>query len=192
MKVKAISQSMKKTDRNDAHTLLEMNKLGYIPESYLPDRNTRSQRDLCRNRDFLIRQRTPTKNNIRDQAYRLCIDFERFNRETLKMLSEKSPVLNTLVEQLDSINVRMIHGMDDMIIKEKENSNSAIIVDSIPCIGPYGALGIVAEIGDVGRFPSEDNIFAYARLLTRIHQSGSREWKSHIAMGNRFLKYLLI
>ena len=31
MKVRAIAQSMKKTDRNDAHTLLEMNRLGYVP-----------------------------------------------------------------------------------------------------------------------------------------------------------------
>ena len=190
-KVRAIAQSMKKTDRNDAHTLLEMNRLGYIPESYLPDRNTRRQRDLCRNRDFLIRQRTATKNRIRDQAYRLCIDFDHFNKETLKMLSEKSPVLNTLVEQLDGINER-IHGMDAMISEEKDISTNARIVDSIPGIGPYGALGIVAEIGDVSRFPSEDNIFAYAGLVPRIHQSGSREWKGHISQGNRFMRYLLI
>ena len=36
MKLKVISQSMKKTDRNDAHILLELDRLGYVPESYLP------------------------------------------------------------------------------------------------------------------------------------------------------------
>ena len=35
MKLKVISQSMKKTDKNDAHILLELNRLGYVPESYL-------------------------------------------------------------------------------------------------------------------------------------------------------------
>lgn len=109
---------MKKRDRNDAHTLLEMNRLGHIPESVLPDRNTRRQMDLCRSRDFLVRQRPATKIRIRDKAYRLCIDFDHFNKEMLKMFSEKSPVLNTLVEQLDGINER-IQGMDAMIREEK-------------------------------------------------------------------------
>lgn len=190
-RVKAIAQSMKKTDRNDAHTLLEMNRLGYIPESYLPDRCIRRQRDLCRNRDFLVRQRTAVKNRIRDMAYRLCIDFDHFNRETLSMLCQRSPVLSTLVEQLECINERL-HGIDAMINEEKDQSANARLIDSIPGIGPYAALGIVAEIGEVNRFGDESSIFSYAGLVPRIHQSGSREWKGHIAQGNKFLRYLLI
>jgi transposase len=191
MKVRAIAQSMKKTDRNDAHTLLELNRLGYVPESYLPGSSTRKQRDLCRNRDFLVRQRTAVKNRIRDQAYRLCIDFDYFNRSTIEMLCGCSPVLKTLVEQLDSVNDR-IHEMDAMIKTEAEKSAYAVLLDSIPGVGPYGALGIASEIGDVSRFLSEDNLFAYAGLVPRIHQSGGVEWKGHIAQGNKFMRYLLV
>ena len=54
MKLKVISQSMKKTDRNDAHILLELDRLGYVPESYLPpvdsgDQGVTADQDLCKN-----------------------------------------------------------------------------------------------------------------------------------------------
>ena len=65
-------------------------------------------------------------------------------------------------------------------------------IDTIPGIGKYGALSIAAEIGDVDRFPREDNIFSYAGLVPRIYQSGSREYKGHITKGNSFLKYMLV
>ena len=68
MKLKVISQSMKKTDKNDAHIHLELNRLGYVPESYLPCVDIRRSRDLTRNRNFLVRQRTAVKNRIRLSA----------------------------------------------------------------------------------------------------------------------------
>ena len=146
---------------------------------------------MCRNRDFLVRQRTAVKNRIRDQAYRLCTDFDNFNSGTLNMLRRQSPVLNELVGHLIGINGR-IRSMERTIKEETARYEAARTVDSVPSIGPYGALGIVAEIGKIGRFPSEDCIFSYAGLVPRVHQSGSREWKGHIAQGNMFLRYLFI
>ena len=188
-KLRAVAESMKKTDRNDAHILLDMNRIGCIPESYLPDSNVRRQRDICRNKDFLVRQRTAVKNRIRDQAYRLCTDFDHFNSGTLDMLQRQSPVLNELVGHLTGINER-IRSMERTIKEETAKSEAARMVDSVPGIGPYGPLGIVAGTGKIGRFPSEDCIFSYAGLVPRVHQSGSREWKGHIAQGNMFLRYL--
>ena len=76
MKVRLISESMKKTDRNDAHILLDLFRKQYMPESYLPSKYICEARNMCRNRNFLIRQRTAVKNRIRDRAYRLGFDFK--------------------------------------------------------------------------------------------------------------------
>ena len=38
MKVRLIAESMNKTDRNDAHIVLDLFKREYMPESYLPPR----------------------------------------------------------------------------------------------------------------------------------------------------------
>ena len=36
-----IAESMKKTDRNDAHILLDLSRKQYMPESYLPSKEIR-------------------------------------------------------------------------------------------------------------------------------------------------------
>ena len=65
-KVRLIAKSMNKTDRNDAHILLDLYKREYMPESYLPSREISESRNICRDRNFLVRQRTAIKNCIRD------------------------------------------------------------------------------------------------------------------------------
>ena len=54
MELKVISQSMKKSDRNDAHILMELNILGFVPKSYLPYVDIRRSMDLGRNPSFLV------------------------------------------------------------------------------------------------------------------------------------------
>ena len=79
-----------------------------------------------------------------------------------------------------------------MIKDEAGEDANARLIDTIPGIGKVSALVISAEIGDINRFPSEENIFAYTGLVPRIYQSGNKEWKGHITKGNDFLKWTLI
>jgi transposase len=44
---------------------------------------------------------------------------------------------------------------------------------SIPGVGCFLALAIVAEIGDVSRFPDEEKLCSYAGLAPYVDQSGS-------------------
>jgi len=191
MKVRLIAESMKKTDRNDAHILLDLFRKQYMPESYLPPAETREARNLCRNRNFLIRQRTALKNRIRDQSYRLGIDFRGYTKKNLDLLKSGSQVLKVLVEDLENLEHHILE-LDLQISQAFRNNANARIIETIPGIGKYGALAISSEIGDVDRFPREDNIFSYAGLVPRIYQSGSREFKGHITHGNNFLKYMLV
>ena len=190
-KVRLIAESMNKTDRNDAHILLDLYKREYMPESYLPPREISESRNICRNRNFLVRQRTAIKNRIRDQSYRLGIDFDGFTKKSLSILRDASPMLRILVEDLENVNKR-IDEIDIHIAEKWETNQYARIIETIPGIGKYGSLAIASEIGDIARFPGEDNIFSYAGLVPRIYQSGSREYKSHITSGNKFLKYILV
>ena len=85
------------------------------------------------------------------------------------MLCRCSPVLQTLEEQLDSMNER-IHEMDAMIKTEAEKSAYAVLLDSIPGVGPYGTLGIASEIGDVSRYGPRTNC-SHMRVLCREYTS---------------------
>ena len=73
MKLKVVSQSMKKIDRNGAHIFLELNSLEYVLKTYLPSVYIRRLRGQCRDRAFLVKQRTAVKNCIRDPANRLAL-----------------------------------------------------------------------------------------------------------------------
>ena len=64
---------------------------------------------------------------------------------------------------------------------------------SVKGIGPVYSAGIIAEIGDINRFPNQASLAKYAGLAWSQHQSGSFEAQhTHlICSGNRYLKYYL-
>ena len=64
---------------------------------------------------------------------------------------------------------------------------------SIKGIGPVYSAGIIAEIGDINRFPNQAALAKYAGLAWSQHQSGNFEAQNTrlLKSGNRFLKYYL-
>lgn len=65
---------------------------------------------------------------------------------------------------------------------------------SVKGIGPVYAAGILAEIGDIRRFPNHHALAKYAGLAWSRHQSGKFESEdTHlIRTGNRYLRYYLV
>jgi len=65
---------------------------------------------------------------------------------------------------------------------------------SVKGIGPVFAAGILAEIGDIHRFPDHNAVAKYAGLAWSRHQSGQYESedKRLIRTGNRYLRYYLV
>lgn len=65
---------------------------------------------------------------------------------------------------------------------------------TIPGIGKVYSAGIIAEIGDIGRFDSHASLAKYAGLVWSQHQSGNYEAESThlIKSGNRYLRYYLL
>ncbi len=64
---------------------------------------------------------------------------------------------------------------------------------SVPGIGPVYAAGLIAEIGDIHRFPDEDALAKYAGLWWPRHQTGQFEGADRplSKAGNRYLRYYL-
>lgn len=123
--------------------LLKFNRPGYAPESYLPSVDIRRSRGLCRNSVFLVKQGTADRNRIRNQSYRMCIDFRNFNKKTDNDLRSASRVLNALVNDLKPQN-HEIYGLNKIIREENESSPEASLTYTILDIGNYGALAITS------------------------------------------------
>jgi transposase len=106
--------------------------------------------------------------------------------------------VNDSVNQVLSISISSIKALDAQI-KEFDKAIKAQmellpnVLTSIPGIGPVCSAGILAEIGDINRFPSQAQLGKYAGLVWTQNQSGDFESENTrlIRAGNRFLKYCL-
>jgi transposase len=67
-------------------------------------------------------------------------------------------------------------------------------VSSVPGLGPVWTAGIIAEIGMIGRFPTEAALAQYAGLTWTVHESGhfQAEDTRMTKQGNRYLRYYLV
>ena len=63
-KVRAIAEAKIKTDKIDSHVLAQLLRTDLIPAAYIPGKQTRSYKEMIRQRVFLVRMRTRLKNRI--------------------------------------------------------------------------------------------------------------------------------
>jgi len=75
---------------------------------------------------------------------------------------------------------------------EFESRGDAQLIATIPGIGFYGALLIMAEIDDVHRFRHSENLCAYAGLVPTVRQSASSVKYGSISKdGSAYLRWIL-
>ena len=107
--------------------------------------------------------------------------------------------VNDSVNQVMSISISSMRAMqsqiktlDKEIARQLDNIPNPLI--SVHGIGPVFSAGIIAEVGDVNRFPKGQSALAkYAGLVWNQNKSGLFEAQNTrlIKSGNRFLKYYL-
>ena len=106
--------------------------------------------------------------------------------------------VNDSVNQVLAVSISSIRAMqsqikvlDKEIERQCENIPNTLI--SVPGIGRVYSAGILAEIGDINRFPNHPALAKYAGLVWTQHQSGTFESQHTrlIQSGNRYLKYYL-
>lgn len=67
------------------------------------------------------------------------------------------------------------------------------LLRSIPGVGRVTAAALIAQVGDIRRFPSPEKLVAYIGLDSRVHESGtSIHGKGYISKrGSRYLRHVL-
>ncbi|MBI1744549.1 IS110 family transposase [Candidatus Acetothermia bacterium] len=64
---------------------------------------------------------------------------------------------------------------------------------TIPGIGPFVAIVLVLELGDIHRFPSAKHLASYVGLTPRVRDSAERTRHGHISKeGNHLLRWVLV
>jgi transposase len=176
LETKAIAKARVKTDKIDSKILAHLLRADLVPESWVPPKEVRELRSLVKHRAFLVRMRTRLKNRVHAELDKRDIDlkiplFTRRGRELLKCLEiDAVNQLLSVMEVLDE-QIREVSGKIKGLVVESED---AMLLTSIPGVGYYNALLLVAQIGDVNRFPDSEKLCAYAGLVPSVSRSGNK------------------
>lgn len=93
-----------------------------------------------------------------------------------------------LVEQISQLQYQ-IHRLEEEIEAQSSFTKHLDRLLEVPGLGLVGAWRILAEIGDIGRFPSAGQFLSYCRLVPGAKDSGGKHrHKSGNKDGNKYLR----
>jgi transposase len=181
LQVKAIAHAHVKTDKIDAGVLASLRAADFLPEIWLPDANTERLRRLVARRNQVVRHRTRIKNEVHAILHAHLIPpcphadlFGRLGRIWLVQQvipDDERAAIERHLRELDRLG-------EDLGALDREIAQAAIAQPAvkrlltITGVNLIVATGLVAAIGDVGRFPDPQKLVSYVGLNPRVRQSG--------------------
>ena len=141
----------------------------------------RNSRDLTRERDQLIQERTMVKNQLHAEnagAYP--------NKNTLNRLNERLKLLNKQIQEIKK-------EIDELIATDAEVKENIDLLCSVPGIGTLTAVTIMAETNGFELIRNKRQLASYAGFDIKEKQSGtSVKGKTRISKkGNKYLRKAL-
>jgi len=203
-KVKAIAEAKIKTDKIDAKTLARLLRADLIPEAHVPNKETRHIKNILRQRMFFVKLSTMVKNRIylvldRHPHLKEEFDFkDLFTKQGRRWLSivelpeRDRKLLNQELDLLKALEERLKLSNSWVTNIGKENKLVKLLM-TIPGIGKFFALLILAEIDDITRFRHKNKLASYAGLIPSLFSSGGKSHTGRITkQGNKYLRWALI
>jgi len=203
-KAKLMMGMVNKTDKLDARGINRLQRNGTLPTVWIPPQDVRDQRDLPRTRILLCQQRTRFKNRIHSALAKYALKpphasdiFGVRSRPMIESLIQQLPMhasyttqqLWRQIENLDEEIECLERRMDEVFAEDPRHQ----LLMTIPGIGKRLAVVILAEIGDVGRFPSPENFTSYAGTTPRVHSSGGKTRYGQLRPDvNRYLRWAFV
>ncbi|MFQ5802592.1 MAG: IS110 family transposase [Candidatus Methylomirabilales bacterium] len=201
LKTKAIASARIKTDRLDKGILAHLGLADLVPQAYIPSRDIRDLREVLRHRAFMVALQTRLKNRIHSSLGKLGIDtaytdlFGKAGLAWLTTLDLREPFRTLLHQDLRILEVlrEEIKQATRTIEAMAEDDPQAALILPIRGIGPYSALLILAEIGDIARFPDPKKVVSFAGLCPSTFQSGKVCYHGRITkQGSKWLRWILV
>lgn len=200
-RTRAIAEAKVKTDKVDSATLAHLLRADLIPAAYIPPRMIRELRELLRYRAALVKIQTMVKNRVHAILLKhghQCPYSDAFGVQGRAWLATRElrpvyqqalrgflTILDTLRAQIKEASRTIDHEAKATPIVEK--------LCSLPGVGHYTALLVLAEIGEVTRFPDPKHLVSYAGLAPIVRASGGRVHTGHISkQGSTWLRWILI
>jgi len=193
LQVKAIAHARIKTDKVDAHILAQLLRTNFIPEVVMPDNETWELRQLVTHRQLLAGKRTAVRNAIHGILHRKllqCPYVEPFCGVGRRwLLAQKYTELErfTLENDLSVLDelVRGVKAVEKKMVEIASKELDIKLLMTIPGVNVTVAIGLLATIGDVTRFPTPDELASYFGLVPSVYQTAEKCYHGRITKRGR-------
>jgi transposase len=201
----------RKTDKRDAQMLLETLR-GYVlggndlPSVWVPDEQTRDDREIVRMRLGIGSEVTRTKNQIQALLRRArekrpkevgeaWSGSHRLWLRTLRLSHGSQVVLQVLLRRLKSLEMeeKRMKKCLERLAKTKRYARAVEELLKLKGVGLLTAMVFLTEMGDLSRFKNRNRVGAYIGLAPGSNESGENdEKKGHITRdGSTRLRHVL-
>ena len=194
-------QGRVKNDERDAIDLVDMLRLGRLPEAWIAPPATRELRELVRYRAKLVALRSGLKAQVHAVMAKegvLPAQADMFGPGGHAQLdamglgdnyAARVKSLRDLIELYD----REVAMLEGQIHRQLRGHRGYRAIQAINGIGRTIAAILVAEIGDVGRFRSAEALCSWAGLAPRHRESDTKTVRGSITkQGSKLVRWALI
>ena len=199
--VKAFAYRRVTNDFRDAADLADLLRLGRLPEAWIAPPQVRDLRQLVRHRAKLVAVRTGWKCQVHavlaacGVPVRMSDLFGQAGTELLDHLQLPTAFaarINSLRRLLDPLDAE-ITLFGGMVAARLARHRGYRAIQAIDGLGPVLAAVLVAEIGDVGRFPGPAQLASWVGLTPRHHESDTHVHRGKITkQGSRLARWAAV
>lgn len=193
-----------KTDRRDGDSLARLHRAGELRAIYVPGVEDEAIRDLVRAREDAVYTQTQAKQRLKAFLLQHGIRYRGKAGWTLayrRWLADQSfphrAQQITLQEYVDTVEEaeRRVERVTEQIRELVPGWRMAVVVEALEALRGVSfvtAAGLVAEIGNIGRFDNPRELMAYLGLVPSEHSSGASTRRGAITKaGNPHARRLL-
>jgi transposase len=190
-----------KNDVNDATDLADMLRLNRLAEAWIAPPALRELRELVRYRAKLVQLRSGLKAQVhavmaKEGALPVVSDlFGPAGSRQLDRLELAAPFARRVASLRELIGVydHEVSGLERDLHRHLKEHRGYQAVQAINGIGRISAAVLVAEIGDVTRFPTPAHLFSWVGLTPKHHESDLKTRRGRISkQGSRLVRATLI
>jgi transposase len=201
LRTRAIAAARVKTDAVDARTLAHLLRADLLPEAYVAPRELRDLRELLRHRVALTGMRSALKNRVhailakhgitRQHSDLFGVGGRRFLDE-LQLREAPRRRLDSLLALIDDFDREV--GTTTAEIEQRAKADDRVdVLTQIRGVGRYTAMLIIAEVGEIGRFPDARHLCAWAGLTPTVRSSDGKARLGRISrQGSPALRWALV
>ena len=199
LRCKAIASARLKNDKADAAILAQLLRADLLPEAWIAPAEVRQLRALLRHRAGLVRLGTQQRNRIHavaaDHGYDRSASYwtgpGRGWLAELGLPAGSREIVTDCLAVIDGL-APVIERIDGELHQHAKTDPRVKVLRALPGVGEFTALVMVAEIGDITRFPSARKLASWAGLTPAVRGSDLKIRHGHIpGLGSAWLRWAL-